>query len=342
VLVHEPDRLLVPASNQKLLTAIGALDALGPDVRLITRVVLGPGGNLVVVGGGDATVRREGPHSLATLADQVRRSGVTSAPRLLVDEARYDGARRASGWQDWQVPTYTGPLSALVVDDNRWRGDAAYLADPALANAEALRAALVARGVSVGAPAAYGSAGGRDTPVASLSSPTVLELVGSMLTDSDNEIADALLREVGAVRAGSGSMAAGAAVTARTVAGLCVSPAGHTDDGSGLSRANARSARAWRTVLQAARAAPWFPSLYDALPVAARTGTLASRLHGTAAEANVRAKTGTLLDGAALAGYATSAGGRPVVFSVVVNGPSPGTATAAIDRFVAALVAHPG
>ena len=133
VLTRDPDVALAPASNQKLLTAMGALAVLGPDTRLVTEVRLAPSGDLVIVPGGDPTLASTGPHSLAELAAQVRSHGVTQvAGALLVDETRHDGARRASGWQDWQIPTYTGPLSALMVDRNRWRADPAFLADPAL------------------------------------------------------------------------------------------------------------------------------------------------------------------------------------------------------------------
>ena len=60
--------------------------------------------------------------------------------------------------------------------------------------------------------------------------------------------------------------------------------------------------------------------LHDALPRAGRTGTLAGRFRGTAAEDNVRAKTGTIIGGAALTGTGTTAAGRAFVFCVIVNG----------------------
>ena len=117
---------------------------------------------------------------------------------------------------------------------------------------------------------------------------------------------------------------------------------GRVDDGSGLSRGNVRSAREWRTILQAARDEAWWPAFADGLPVAGRTGTLAGRFRGTAAEGNVRAKTGTIIGGSALSGYGTTASGRPFVFSVVVNGPGAERSAGAIDTLVAAVAAHAG
>src|SRR5918994_6169349 len=137
-------------------------------------------------------------------------------------------------------------------------------------------------------------------------------------------------------------MANGFGATTLALTPLCVPLAGVADDGSGLSRGNARSARGWRVMLQAARAQPWWPTLADGLPLAGRSGTLAGRFHGTAAEANVRAKTGTIIGGTALSGYGTTAGGRAFVFSVVVNGPGAEKSAGAIDALVAAVTREVG
>ena len=343
VLEHNADLPLAPASNEKLFTAMSALAVLGGDARLTTQVRLTDVGNLVVVGGGDATVTAAGPHSLAALAAQIHAGGVTAVSgALLVDESHHDGARRASGWQDWQIPTYTGPLSALMVDDNRWRGDAAYLADPAIGNADRLRDSLAAIGVTIAGPTRYADpAEAIGRPVASLASPTIAELARTLLTTSDNQIADLMMKNVGRAANGVGSMEAGATAGTAALASLCVPLTGTADDGSGLSRADQRSTREWRTLLQAARGASWFHVVHDGLPVAGRTGTLAGRFRGTAAEGNVRAKTGTIIGGSALSGYGTTLLGRPFVFSVVVNGPGTERSAPAIDAFITALAAHP-
>lgn len=342
VVAHDPDRMLAPASNQKLLTAIAALAVLGPETRLMTEVLLSPAGDLVVRGGGDPTLTTHGPHSLATLAAQVRASGLVQVSgALLVDESADDRVRRAPGWQDWQLPTYTGPLSAFMVDDNRWRRDAGFLADPALANAELLRVVLAASGVTIAGSVGYGTAGEDARVVASLQSAPIAELVIEMLQTSDNQTADLLLKQSGAVASGVASLAAGGAAARAALERLCIEVSGRDDDGSGLSRANARSAREWRTLLQATRSASWWPILFEALPIAGRSGTLASRFHGTAAEGNVRAKTGTIIGGAALSGYGTTGGGRAFIFSIIVNGPGAQGAAGAIDALVATIAQQP-
>jgi serine-type D-Ala-D-Ala carboxypeptidase/endopeptidase (penicillin-binding protein 4) len=345
VLAAGADAPLPPASVQKVFTAMGALSLFEPDDAQTTAVrAAGPvadgvlHGDLVLVGGGDPTLTARGPHSLDALAAQVRQAGITSvAGSVVADESRYDAARAAPGWQAWQQPAYVGPMSALTVDDNRRRTDPAYLASPATGNAEVFRAALAGAGVRVAGSVVGGRAPSGAPVVASLRSPPVPALVTEMLQRSDNETAELLAREAGLEAGGAGTTPAGTAALSAALAPLCVPLAGVADDGSGLSRADRRTAREWRQLLQAARAQPWGATFRDSLPLAGRSGTLAGRFSGTPAEGNVRAKTGTIIGGRSLAGYLTTAGGRPAVFAVVVNGDGWRASQSAIDRLVATL-----
>jgi serine-type D-Ala-D-Ala carboxypeptidase/endopeptidase (penicillin-binding protein 4) len=347
VLASGADVPLAPASTQKLLTAMGALSLFEADDAMTTAVRAGGRvadgvvqGDLVLVGGGDPTLTADGPHSLDALADQVARAGIAEvAGDVVGDESRHDAARAAPGWQDWQLPTYVGPMSALMVDDNRHRADPAYVAAPAMGNAALFRAALVRRGITVAGSAAAGTAPPGAPVVASLRSPPVPVLVADMLRRSDNEVAELVTREAALEAGAAASTPAGTAALTAALRALCLPLEGVADDGSGLSRADRRSAREWRQLLQAARAAPWWPTFRDGLPVAGHTGTLAARFRGTPAEGNLRAKTGTIIGGRALAGYLTTAGGRQAVFAVVANGGGWRSALGAIDRLVVTVAA---
>ena len=57
----------------------------------------------------------------------------------------------------------------------------------------------------------------------------------------------------------------------------------------------------------------------NSLPIAGVDGTLSSRMKGTAAERNARAKTGTLGNVAALSGYVTTARGRTLIVTMMAN-----------------------
>ena len=77
----------------------------------------------------------------------------------------------------------------------------------------------------------------------------------------------------------------------------------------------------------------------DALPIAGIDGSLASRMKGTAAEGNVRAKTGTMSNIRSLAGYVTTRSGEHLAFVIVVNNfeGSGSAANEAIDAIAAHL-----
>ena len=57
----------------------------------------------------------------------------------------------------------------------------------------------------------------------------------------------------------------------------------------------------------------------DALPIAGVDGTLRNRLKNTAAENNLRAKTGSLSSAVSLSGYVTTAAGEKLAFAIMVN-----------------------
>ena len=56
-----------------------------------------------------------------------------------------------------------------------------------------------------------------------------------------------------------------------------------------------------------------------ALPIAGVDGSLENRMKGTAAERNVRAKTGTMSNIRSLAGYVTTADGEHLAFVIMLN-----------------------
>lgn len=352
VAARNPDLLLTPASNQKLFTAMGVLSLLPQTDRLATEVratgtqagrVLT--GDLFLVGGGDPTLRAKGPHSLDDLAAAVKARGVDEVQGALVgDESRYDGVRGAPGWLPQHVPVFIGPLSALVVDRNQLRPDAAYAANPLPGTLPYFRAALLRAGVRVTGPNVAGAAPAGSSVLAALPSPPIGDLVGEMLNQSDNLTAELLVKEVGhRTTRVPGSTAAGLAAIGDAVRKLGVPLAGVAADGSGLSREDRRSAREWRSLLQAVLPQPWAERLVGSLPLAGRNGTLARRFAGTAAEANVRAKTGWIDEARSLSGYLTTAGGRRVVFSVIVNQTTPTSpALNALDGLVAAIAADRG
>jgi serine-type D-Ala-D-Ala carboxypeptidase/endopeptidase (penicillin-binding protein 4) len=80
-----------------------------------------------------------------------------------------------------------------------------------------------------------------------------------------------------------------------------------------------------------------------ALPVAGRSGTLAYRMRGTAADGRCHAKTGTLFLrtlASTLSGYCTTRSGRAVVFSMLFGGMPIQAAHVLQDRMLARIAAR--
>ncbi len=90
-------------------------------------------------------------------------------------------------------------------------------------------------------------------------------------------------------------------------------------DGSGLSRHDLVTPRAFVALLQYAAKQPWFPEYFASLPVAGEDGTLSERLKGSGIAGRIHAKTGSVTHVRGLSGYADTPGGRRLIFSLMTN-----------------------
>jgi D-alanyl-D-alanine carboxypeptidase/D-alanyl-D-alanine-endopeptidase (penicillin-binding protein 4) len=167
------------------------------------------------------------------------------------------------------------------------------------------------------------------------------ELTGVVLKPSNASVAEALFKTLGYEATGKGTFASGkAAVYAAIEAyGVDTGPIRQVD-GSGISRHNMFTTDMLADLLAGVKDATWFDTWYDALPIACKDGTLASRMCSTPAADNVRAKTGSMTSVSALSGYATDADGRELVFSIIVNDFLYSTVKDIEDKIAAAIAGH--
>jgi D-alanyl-D-alanine carboxypeptidase/D-alanyl-D-alanine-endopeptidase (penicillin-binding protein 4) len=91
------------------------------------------------------------------------------------------------------------------------------------------------------------------------------------------------------------------------------------EEGSGLSRRDIITPNATIALLKYMGNHKLAEAYRDGLPIAGVDGTLRTRMKGTAAANNVRAKTGTLRYVYALSGYVTTAAGERLAFSIMLN-----------------------
>src|SRR5690606_3897546 len=104
------ERPLNPASNQKLVSAIAAVELLGPDYRFAT-TVLRAGDRLILRGEGDPDLHLADLHALA--AELVARDQLAGITRIVIDDSAFDGRTLGPGFRaDGPGDSYMAPSGA--------------------------------------------------------------------------------------------------------------------------------------------------------------------------------------------------------------------------------------
>jgi serine-type D-Ala-D-Ala carboxypeptidase/endopeptidase (penicillin-binding protein 4) len=171
-------------------------------------------------------------------------------------------------------------------------------------------------------------------------SEPILRILDIINRRSHNMMAEQVLRTVGRVAVGDGSVEGG-----RRALEHMMREAGHAApgeiavyDGSGLSVLNRASAHGFISLLAVMAESPMFETYWNTLPEAASASL--RRMHQTGAAGNLRAKTGTINNVSALSGYVRAANGENLAFSIISNNvPSTGMAKRIEDAIGARLAA---
>jgi D-alanyl-D-alanine carboxypeptidase/D-alanyl-D-alanine-endopeptidase (penicillin-binding protein 4) len=354
------DTALVPASTTKVVTSAAALASLGPDARLSTRVVQGATRDaIVLVGGGDPTLAGPSaksslypkPASLITLARRtaaaLKAQGVTKVT-LSYDATLYSGSAAGPGWKPGYIPDgNVAPVHALAIDAGR-RDPARSqprVPDPSRFAADAFARLLSRQGVAVAKDVRPGKAAPGAAELGRVDSAPVYALVERALTYSDNDLSEALARQVAVKEGQPASFDGAAAAVQAVVRRLGVAEGVQVRDGSGLSPLNRITPAALARLLAVA-SSPAHPELHaiaPGMPVAGFSGSLGNgrRFVGPDSKGQaglVRAKTGTLNNVSTLAGLVTTKDGRLVTFAFMADR-VPVYAEPALDR-LAAIVAR--
>lgn len=347
----------------KVLTAAAALAVLGPDHRLVTRVEAGPTpGSVVLVGGGDATLSvlapgqesvYRGAPKLADLAAQTVAAFAAANPEapaiteVLLDanywspadkwDSTWDRGEQTIGWHS--------EVTALQVDGDRQdptRDQSPRSSDPVSRAGEAFAFALDAAGNPGGRPTTSLGVSDGGVQLASVRSQPVSRLISKMLMNSDNTLAEMLARVV-SKESGFGGSAASltqAFAAALQTYGVPLDAGMLIRDGSGLSHLDAVSplyyAKFFDVVVDGGQN---LSVLASGLPVAGRSGSLASRFSGEAAVArgSVAAKTGWIVTAHSLSGIVSAADGSTLTFAFSAVGTVDTSARSALDLLTAGV-----
>ncbi|MBQ6681670.1 MAG: D-alanyl-D-alanine carboxypeptidase/D-alanyl-D-alanine-endopeptidase [Prevotella sp.] len=333
-----------PASTQKVVTAIAALDLLGGNYLFKTALrysgtivpppalsdqsdnsapsdssdksslnfqlsALNPqpstlSGSLYLVGGMDPLFSDA---DIRAFADAVKVLGIDTITGSIYEDRTF---RDADKWgEGWCWDDDNPNLSPLLVGGK----------DEA---ASRLLSALNAVGITVLGGIGQSAAPAATTLVATRTHDLADVLV-PMMKRSDNWYAESLFYQIAHQQGGRGA----GVKPARSYIDRLVTRAGadqkliHVADGSGLSLYNYVTPDMEVQLLRyAAKKPEIIEKLLPSLPVAGVDGTLKSRMKGTKAQGNVQAKTGTVTGVSALAGYCTAANGHRLCFSIINMG----------------------
>ena len=207
--------------------------------------------------------------------------------------------------------------------------------DPAPFATGALRAALIAKGITVDQGFRLGKTPSSATKLASLRSPTLDRMIAAMNRESINHFAELLLRNAarGEDRSRPGTVAESQALLRRFFSAKLNADTSKLQiaDGSGLSTLDRVTPRAMTQMLGYAHRAKWGPWFHASLPVAGQSELLRRRMRGGGAQGNLHAKTGTTNDVVALGGYVTAMNGEVIAFTFIYNGRDRWVAKSMID-----------
>ncbi|HEX3325141.1 MAG TPA: D-alanyl-D-alanine carboxypeptidase/D-alanyl-D-alanine-endopeptidase [Solirubrobacterales bacterium] len=324
------------ASNMKLFTTSTALSRLGPESRITTRLEtdgeVDPHGvlhgSLYLVGGGDPALGIPAFYrrflgglgtNLFLLKRQVREAGISAVTgRVYADDSIFDRLRGVAD-SGYATSPEIGPLSGLSFNSGySSAAGGSFAADPAETAAATLAQSLRSAGVRVSTSVALATAPPASTELAKVESPPLTEIINTTDVYSDNFFAEMLIKLLGARFGGAGTTAAGARVVEQ-FAGAHGSGV-HAVDGSGLTRSGRASPAQIVGLLRAMRGTPAGEELIQDMALAGHEGTVADRMHGTAAYGRCRTKTGTLTGVSNLSGYCFNRDGKVMIFSILMAG----------------------
>jgi D-alanyl-D-alanine carboxypeptidase/D-alanyl-D-alanine-endopeptidase (penicillin-binding protein 4) len=341
-----PDVAREPASTMKVLTAAVAIATLGAGRRFVTELVAhGPvaggtvDGALALVGGGDPVLRSTDiDDAAATLA----RAGIRRVRGdLIVDASAFTRPEFNPHWpaSDRGRPYAAGASAVSLDEGTTLAGDGtsiAAVADQRQYAAVRLRDALQRHGIAIDGATRFGRSSG-GAVLWRHDSPPVAALVQQMLVESDNHIAEHLLRLTGIATSGSGTEAAGIAALTVYLAAHHVPAAGmQVYDGSGLSPDDRITPRTFATLLWRLNGTPEGALIHASLPVADGVDRTPHAGHDV-----ILAKTGRVESARGLIGYVDRANRSPLAFAFLTTVPDD-AATAPLRTAERAALRHIG
>lgn len=315
-IVRNVDKELVPASTNKYFTSAMIFSVFATDDTLDTSLVAETASAslkkaYIRTSGDPSFVSTLVPparrpdylspskiHTFDDFATQVFNSGVRSISNLVIDNKWFELSPVEAGWSDDK--SEVGQISAFNVDEG-FNGEV-LSADPTDRAAEVLKAAFLAKGVSIGTitySSIPDSLSAPEDVIAKTSSTSIQELVSDMLATSDNVYAEQLLAAAAHKKIGLVTKETQKSFVETALSEIGIKDVGYVfDNGSGYSTKSRATCSIENEVIVAmAKKGIDLPGL---AAVSGQKGTLKTRFIDS--NEIISAKTGTLDNVTALTG----------------------------------------
>jgi serine-type D-Ala-D-Ala carboxypeptidase/endopeptidase (penicillin-binding protein 4) len=252
----------------------------------------------------------------STINSATVRGGKNTSKLRVVTKAGQDGK---------QVFTISGNLAA-----NRTSSFGHNLTFPEMTIAGAFKSRLEAGGIKITGSSSATNAYHKDTSiiftaVTEFRRP-IMDILNKVNKDSDNYLAETLFKIVGAQAGLDDDNSKSARLFYNELfdkyeieCKKCM-----LNDGSGLSRRNLVTPESVIKVLQESYKSSFRDEFRRSFSLAGNDGTLRKRLRSANGNGNITAKTGTLRNVSALAGYIDTVEGDTIAFAFIFNGPNVG------------------
>ena len=313
VFTHNEQQCMRPASNEKIMTAITALNDLGVlyeyRTRLYTTSIPADSdsiftGHIYIRAGYDPLLDGD---DLRAFAQSLKEHRIFRLQQpIVLDLSMKDDKRLGWGWcwDDDEVPTT--PL--LYRNDDKFTDN--------------LRRIFREEGIDWDGTVTEDTTPNTATLLLTRTH-NIDQVLLPMMKKSNNSMAESLFYQLAAQKGKSRAGRKQAVAHYNTlIRHIGLDPTHYQiADGSGLSLYNYLSPELLGRMLRYAyKNDDIYRHLLPSLPIAGEDGTLRKRMRGSAAQGNVRAKTGTVEGVSTLSGYLTTATGNLLCFSIMNQG----------------------
>lgn len=327
---------MIPASNTKLFTSAVALELMGGDYMLSTKLLTNDddisdgiiNGDIYIKGYGNSEFES---YDLDLMVAELSGLGIKKITgKVIGDDTYFDNVYSRDDWINEERANVKLPaISALVIDRNRttvskkrkgrYRTYFVNVDNPPLFAAKKLKEKLDLYGIEVGRDAVSGQAPDSVTTLVE-SSIMLKDLLKNINKKSDNFLAECLFKTLGAVYSGQqgNSLFSTQAILSYIRDNGIYYDGTQIVDGSGISRFDQVTAGALVGLLEKVYFnLKGFDDFYNSLSIAGVDGTLEDRMRRSLAENNFRGKTGTLNGVSSISGYLTTADGDDLIVCIM-------------------------